>query len=101
MHPNLPFNMDRKQWKEILFTVEKDVIPVEVMEKVSIKLLDGSSVEVEVRKLINEGNSPEDVQDYLTTKVSLLDVDDIDFHINVDSVIQTVQPQTDELLRDL
>lgn len=93
----------RDQWKNILEDVEKDEVPVEVMEKVTVNLIDGTVVDINIRQLLIEGNDPHKIQADLQKKLQDLDayIEDVDFHINIDAVVNSIQPQTDKILKNL
>jgi hypothetical protein len=68
-----------------------------------VHLKDGTSVLINVTELLAEGQDPDWIEKQINTKLLTLDhiIEDVDFHINVDSVIKTIQPITNKLLKDL
>jgi hypothetical protein len=97
-------NIDtRERWKSILKTVSKDEVPVELLQTVTVNLVDGTRVDIDIIQLLAEGHEPDDVKYMLNTRLDKLDsiIKDVDFYINVDSVAKTVQPVTDEILKHL
>ncbi len=103
--PQLPpkAKLDSRDWRSILEHVEKKEIPVEVMERLTINLVDGSSIEIDIRSMIVNGDDPNAVHAALQKKLDEMEnvIDDIDFHINIDAVVNTIQPVTDKILKDL
>lgn len=104
--PQLPpkINLsDKEKWKTILEEVEKKEIPVEVMEKITVNIIDGSAVDINIREMIEAGDDPNDVHHSLQAKLDEMEniIDDIDFHINIDAVVDAVQPVTDRILKNL
>ena len=93
----------KDEWTRILKDVEKNEIPVHFLKSITVNLLDGTSVEVNITQLLSEGLDPETIEQRLNEQLVELDdyIEDVDFYINVDSVSRTVQPFTDELLKDL
>ena len=93
----------KEEWTRILKDVEKNEIPVHFLKSITVNLLDGTSVEVNITQLLSEGLDPETIERQLNEQLVELDdyIEDVDFYINVDSVSRTVQPFTDELLKDL
>jgi hypothetical protein len=53
--------------------------------------------------MIDEGADPALVEKLINAKLDALDdvIEDVDFHISVDSVAKVIQPFTDNLLKDL
>jgi len=93
----------KEQWERILKDVEKQEVPIGCLESIQVNLRDGTSVLVDIRQLIEEGNDPELVEYMVNSKLKALDhiINDVDFYISVDSVAKVVQPITDSILKDL
>ena len=93
----------KEQWERILKDVEKKDVPISCLESIQVNLRDGTSVFVDIRQLLDEGNDPASVEYMINSKLKALDsiIDDVDFYISVDSVAKTVQPITDSILKDL
>jgi len=93
----------KSQWESILRSVEKKEIPITLLESVNVNLTDGTIVNINIKELLDEGNDPDVLETMLKTKLKQLDyvIEDIDFFISVTAVQQTVQPATDELLKNL
>jgi hypothetical protein len=93
----------KEQWERILKDIDKKDVPIRCLEAIHVNLKDGTSVVVDVRQLIAEGENPEVIEYMVTTKLKALDhiIDDVDFYISVESVAKTVQPITDSILKDL
>ncbi len=97
-------NVDaRDRWKQILKTVSKDEVPINLLEKVHVNLIDGSMVEVDILQLLAEGQDPDDIKDELNDKRRKMDeiIKDVDFFISIETVAKTVQPITDDILKHL
>ena len=93
----------RDQWKSILKEVEKDEIPITLLQSLNVNLIDGTVVNIDIKELLSEGNDPEDIEEMLDLKLKALDhiIVDIDFFVSIDEVVRTVQPITDNILKDL
>ena len=91
----------KDQWKQILKSVNKNEVPVNLLQSVTVNLIDGTSVEVDIQALLKEGNDPDDVRDMLNVRLDRMDsmIRDIDFLISIEAVANTVQPLTNELLK--
>jgi hypothetical protein len=97
-------NVDaRDRWKQILKTVSKDEVPINLLEKVHVNLIDGSMVEVDILQLLEEGQDPDDIKEELNDKLRKMDeiIKDVDFFISIETVAKTVQPITDDILKHL
>ena len=97
-------NLNRKdQWEKLLKEVNKEQVPVGVIRYITVNLKDGTSVDVDIASMIDEGADPADIEVLINTKLMELDdyIDDVDFHISVDAVSKVIQPFTDNLLKNL
>jgi hypothetical protein len=93
----------KQRWRAILAEVDKQEIPVHVLERLVVHLKDGTDVEVNIKELIAEGNDPVLVEQHINSRLDSLDdiIDNVDFFVDVDSVVRTIQPETDRLLANL
>jgi hypothetical protein len=97
-------NLTRRQiWERILKDVEKDEIPLHCIDTIRINITGGTEIEIDINQLISEGNDPEILEEAINAKLEALDeiIDDIDFMISVEKVAKTVQPYTDQVLKNL
>ena len=93
----------KELWENILATVEKPEVPIEVLEKIIIHLIDGTKVNINIIELLADGADPESLERELGDKLEKLDhmIEDIDFYVNIDEVAKTIQPETDRILSKL
>ena len=97
-------NLNRKdQWERLLREVKKEQVPIGVLRYITVNLKDGTSVDVNIEEMIDAGADPYYVEELINSKLQALDdvINDVDFHISVDSVANVVQPITDNLLKNL
>jgi hypothetical protein len=97
-------NLNKKeQWERLLKEVTKEQVPINVLLYITVNLKDGTEVNINIQELLDEGADPNEVEQLINTKLYELDniIADVDFHISVDSVAKTVQPFTDNLLKNL
>lgn len=87
----------------MLKEIHKEHVPVNVLLFITVNLKDGTSVEVNIAEMLEEGADPDIVESIITDKLNALDhiIEDVDFHISVDSVAKVIQPFTDNLLKNL
>ena len=93
----------REKWSKILKDVEKREVPVTLLEAICVHLIDGSEVHIEIKELLDEGLTPDELEFMLNEKLDALDhiIKDVDFYVNIDDVAKLVQPITDSFLKDL
>jgi len=92
-----------EKWEHILEDVEKQKIPITFIKKVIIKLIGKKQQTLNIEKFLNQGLEPDQVEDLVNKKLTELDdlVTSVEFILNVQSIADTVQPETDRLLGNL
>lgn len=97
-------NLNKKsQWEKLLKEVSKEQVPIGVLRYITINLKDGTAVDIDIEEMLNDGQDPELIEQLISDKLIANDaiIRDVDFHINVNSVAKTIQPYTDQLLKNL
>lgn len=89
-----------EKWEHILEDVEKNKIPVEFIKKLVVKLQGKKQHTINIEKFLTQGLDPEQIEDIVSRKLQELDesVVGVEFILNVQSIADTVQPETDKLL---
>jgi hypothetical protein len=92
-----------KKWEHILEDVEKNKIPVEFIKKLIIKLEGKRQQTINIEKFLSQGLDPDQIEEAISRKLHELDdqVTSVEFLLNVQSIADTVQPETDKLLNKL
>lgn len=92
-----------EKWEKLLEEVEKRKIPVEFIKKLILKLKGRKQQTVNVDRLIKRGLFPEEIEGVISEILMELDeeVVGIEFVLNVQTIAETVQPETENLLRGL
>lgn len=93
----------KKHWQDIVKDVDKKEVPVEVLQRIIVKLIDGTDLSIDITQLLADGSNPEDIENLLNEKFEDLDqyIENVDFFIDIDKVVNTVQPETDKVLKNL
>ncbi len=92
-----------QKWERLLEDVEKQKIPVEFIKKIILKLTGKRQHTINIEKLLKQGLDPDQIEEVVSRKLYELDdeVVSIEFTLNVQSIAETVQPETDRLLNKL
>jgi hypothetical protein len=92
-----------EKWEKLLEDVDKQQIPVEFIKKIVLKLVGRKQHTINIQRLLEQGLYPDEIEDAISTKLIELDelVTGIEFILNVESIAETVQPETDRLLNGL
>lgn len=92
-----------QKWERLLEGVDKKKIPIEFIKKLVLKLEGRRQQTINIAKFLSQGREPEEIEEAVSRK--LLELDDqvvsIEFVLNVESIAETVQPATDQLLKNL
>ena len=91
------------KWERLLEGVDKQTIPVEFIKKLILKLERKRQRTINIERLLKDGLDPDQIEDVVSKLLTELDdqVTNIEFVLNVQSIAETVQPETDQLLRGL
>jgi hypothetical protein len=91
------------KWEHILEDVEKNKIPVQFIKKLIIKLEGKKQQTINIEKFLSQGLDPDQVEDAVSRKLHELEdlIVSVEFILNVQSIADTVQPETDRLLGKL
>jgi hypothetical protein len=92
-----------EKWEHILLDVDKQKIPIQFIKKMVVRLQGKRQQTINIEKLINQGLDPEQIEEVVSRKLNELDnlIMGIEFILNVQSIADTVQPTTDEILKKL
>jgi hypothetical protein len=91
------------QWEHIIAGVNKTDIPLECIKKVVLKLKNNRQKTINLHTLKRQGLSLEEIENIMTRTLTELDADilDMDFVVDINSVVSLIQPETDKLLGKL
>lgn len=92
-----------EKWEHILEDVEKNKIPVQFIKKLVIKLEGKKQQTINIAKFLAQGLEPDQIEEVVSRKLHELDdqVISVEFILNVQSIADTVQPETDRFLNKL
>lgn len=92
-----------EKWEHIVNDVEKTKIPVEFIRKLVLKLNGRRQRTINIQQLLRQGFAGEEVEEAITRKLQEYDEDmiGIEFVLDIEGIAQTVQPETDKMLKNL
>ena len=92
-----------KSWKDIVEDVDKKEVPINILQQIDVKLIDGTNISIDVKKLLADGMPDGDIEEMLDAKFNELDayIQNVDFLIDIEKVVDTIQPETDKVLKGL
>jgi hypothetical protein len=92
-----------QKWETLLQDVDKNKVPIEFIKKIILKLRGKKQKTINVERLLDQGLDPDHIEDVVSRKLIELDelVIGIEFMLNVQTIADFVQPETDKLLNGL
>ena len=89
-----------RKWEHILEDVEKSKVPVQFIKKIIVKMVGKKQHTINIQNLLKQGLEPEEIEEVVTRKLNDLDplITSFEFILNLESIAETVQPETDKLL---
>lgn len=92
-----------RKWEHILEDVEKSKVPVQFIKKIIVKMVGKKQHTINVQSLLKQGLAPDEIEEVVGRKLSELDplINSFEFVLNVESIAETVQPETDKFLNKL
>jgi hypothetical protein len=92
-----------KKWEHILEDVEVSNVPIQYVKKIVVKMVGKKQHTINVQSLLKQGLEPEEIEEVVSRKLTELDplITSFEFTLNVESIADTVQPETDKLLNKL
>ena len=92
-----------RKWEHILEDIEKSKVPIQFLKKIVVKMTGKKQHTINVQALLKQGLEPEEVEQVVSRKLYELDplINSFEFVLNVESIAETVQPETDKLLGKL
>jgi hypothetical protein len=91
-----------KQWEHIIDDVDKQKIPIQFISKLVIKLQGKRQQTINIKRFLNQGLAPEQIEQAVSRKLEEYDdlIVSVEFVLNIESIAEAVQPETDKLLRN-
>jgi hypothetical protein len=92
-----------EKWNNILADVEKNKIPVQFIKKLVLKLEGKRQQTINIQKLLEQGLDTEQLEEAVSRKLADLQdrITSVEFILDIQTIAETVQPETDELLKNL
>lgn len=93
----------KDKWHKILNDIDKPNVPVSVMDRMVLILVDGSKLEIDIKELVDQYQNLDEIEELVNSKLEEMNhlIRDVDFFVDVEAVAKTVQPITDKLLSKL
>lgn len=91
------------KWEHLIDSVEKTKIPVEFIHKLVLRLEGRKQRTINIKSLLNQGFDGEEIEEVVSRKLEEYDDDmvSIEFILDIEGIANTVQPETDKILRNL
>jgi len=92
-----------QKWERLIEGVDKQTFPLQFVKKLILRLRGKKQQTINIAKLLGQGVAPEEIEEVISRKLIELgdDVLSIEFMLDIQSIAETVQPETDKLLNGL
>lgn len=92
-----------EKWEHIINDVSKTKIPVEFIKKLVLKLKGRRQRTINVQLLLAQGLEPDEIEQAISTKLEEYNdhMVGIEFILDIEGIAEIIQPETDNLLRNL
>jgi len=92
-----------EKWEHIVNDVEKTKIPIEFIKKIILKLNGRRQRTINIQSLVKQGFDNEEIEEAVTRKLQEYDDEmmGIEFLLDIEGIAETVQPETDKMLKNL
>jgi hypothetical protein len=91
------------KWEHILEDIDKHKVPIQFIKKIVVRMIGKKQHTINVQSLLKQGLEPEEIEEVVSRKLNELDplITSFEFVLNVETIADTVQPQTDKILNKL
>ena len=92
------------KWKQVIDSVDQDIIPIDVIKKVVFKLENGKQKTINLTTLRKHGLDIEDIEVVVNKHMAVITEQGIvklDFIVDIDAVADRIEPLTDSYLGKL
>ena len=92
------------KWKQVIDSVDQDIIPIDVIKKVVFKLENGKQKTINLTTLRKQGLDIEDIEVVVNKHMAVITEQGIvklDFIVDLDAVADRIEPLTDSYLGKL
>lgn len=92
-----------EKWEHIINGVDKTQIPVGFIKKLVLKLEGRKQRTINIQTMIRQGFDTQEIEDAVSRKLNEYDDEmiGIEFILDIESIADAVQPETDKLLKKL
>lgn len=92
-----------EKWEHIVEDVDKTKVPVEFIRKLIVRMRGRKQRTINIRTLLKQGLEPDEIEEVVHRTLDELDEDmvGIEFELDIESIAETVQPHTDDILKKL
>ena len=92
------------KWKQVIDSVDQDIIPIDVIKKVVFKLENGKQKTINLTTLRKQGLDIEDIEVVVNKHMAVITEQGIvklDFVVDIDAVADRIEPLTNNYLGKL
>lgn len=98
------FTSKLEQWKQVIDSIDQDIIPIDVVKKVVFKLQNGKQKTINLSTLRKQGLDIEDIEVVVNKHMAIITEQGIvklDFVVDINAVADRIEPLTKGYLEKL
>ena len=98
------FTSNLEQWKQVIDSIDQDIIPIDVVKKVVFKLQNGKQKTINLSTLRKQGLDIEDIEVVVNKHMAIITEQGIvklDFVVDINAVADRIEPLTKGYLEKL
>lgn len=91
------------KWNNIIESVDKNKIPIQFIKKMILKLDGKKQHTINIERLLAQGLEVSQVEEAVSRRIKEIEdqITSIEFVLDLKTISETIQPETDQLLRNL
>lgn len=91
------------KWNNIIDSVDKNKIPIQFIKKMILKLEGKKQHTINIERLLAQGLDISQVEEAVSRRIKEIEdqIVSIEFVLDLKTISETIQPETDQLLRNL
>lgn len=92
-----------EKWEHIIDDIDKTKIPITFIKKLIVKLEGRKQKTINIQTLLRQGFDGDEIEDAVSRRLDEYDdtMIGIEFVLDIEGIASTVQPETDNLLKNL
>jgi len=100
----IPVDLDFiSKWEQLIQEVDMEDVPLELIERITVDLVTGKTLEFNIQELFAQGLSTSEIQLYVQEEIrdTHVSVASVIYHVHIRNVASKTEKLTQDLLKDI